>query len=82
MAMTPEETKTALLDFANNYCKAEWTAETAPERVNLFIEKAAEYLASQQGLSGKRLGDMQVTYSTEFPKSIMDLLGRPKVVFV
>jgi hypothetical protein len=83
MAMTPEEIDAALLDFANNHCRQGWTAENAPAGVKLFIEKAAEFLSNKQGLQAKRLADASWSYSTDFPKAIIDLL-KPyrKVVFV
>jgi hypothetical protein len=83
--MTSEEASAALLDYANNYCNQSWTAETAPAGVNLFIEKAATFLTSAGAMSvtQKKLGDEQITYSTDYPSAIMALL-RPyrKVRFV
>ena len=72
----------ALLDYANHHCNQEWTVSDMPARVALFIEKATLFLANAQGIESKRLGDISVSYSTEFPRSLMNLLGRPKANFV
>jgi hypothetical protein len=86
ITLVPTTTETItdqLLDFANHHCNQEWTAATAPARVNLFIERATAYLSSSVGgVQSKRLGDLSITYSTEFPKDITDLLGLPKMRFI
>jgi hypothetical protein len=74
----------ALLDFANNYCnrRVGWTAITAPPAVELFIAKATTFLAQAgaDNVQSKRLGDMQVTYSTDFPPALLGLLNPFKQV--
>ncbi len=75
MAMDSTETAAALLDFANYQCKQSWTSENAPAGVNLFIEKAQEFLANTQGLESRRLGDASWAYSTKWPEPIISLLN-------
>jgi streptomycin 6-kinase len=70
----------ALLDYANKYCNREYTVETAPDGVLLFIERAKAFYANAAGLEQRRLGDASWTYSTEFPPSILALLKPYRLV--
>ncbi len=68
------ELETQLLDYANQTCRRKWTEDDLPAGVKLWREKAILYLNQTPGLQQKRLGDASWTYSTEWPKTIADML--------
>jgi hypothetical protein len=69
-----------LIEFAEEYCNKKW--EILPGGVNLFIAKAAEYLAKELGVESEKLGDYSISIKTDFPDSILKLLPKRRIEFL
>lgn len=57
------------LDYANEYCNQELTAEIS--NVKVFIAKAIQFYTQEAGLTSESMGSVSYSYATDLPLSVL-----------
>lgn len=67
-----------MIDFVQDECRQSFQQADGsyelPSGVKVFIVKAIEYNMNPAGVTSDSLGDQRLSYSTDFPESILRML--------
>ncbi len=76
--MTAAEAKIHLKGWVKDYCNNQFLDEDGhedlPGGVVLFLEQGVTFMQNQTGVQSESLGDHSITWTTDFPGSLMKQL--------
>lgn len=95
--MTEVQILAALKKWVIDYCRNEFLInnpdydadiegseeyiEELPGGVDLFLNQGVNFIKNQSGVSAESLGDHSITWTTDFPKSLLQLLYPYRLMF-
>lgn len=95
--MTDGEIKDALKEWVKDYCRnnfliknpdydpddpqSEEYIENLPKAVDLFLNQGVDFIKKQSGIQSESLGDHSITFTTDFPTSLMKLIAPYRSMF-
>lgn len=81
--MTDAELRIYLIEWAASYCHTAFEENDLPGGVEIFLDRAADFIKSSSGKTSESLGDYSVSFSQEIPPTLTSLLEPyKKVTFV